>query len=116
MGRRKFTKGGENTIDGVSTLDKDTQKPPEARIKDAKDARTILATLKEAERVRSMKRAKYQGMLDGNPPYNPRTLRSKGQAHRTNLNLREAEGMLASATTPYYDLVFEVEEFAQVTL
>ncbi len=101
-------------MDGVNTLDEDTKKAPEERIANAADARTIISQLKEAERVRSKKRAKIQGMLDGNPPYNPVSLREKGQGHRTNLNLREGEGMVDASKTPYYDLVFEVPQFAQV--
>jgi len=101
-------------MDGVATLDEKTKAVPEARIGSEKDARTVVDQLREAERIRSRKRAKIQGMLDGNPPYNPVTLRNKGQGHRTNLNLREGEGMVDSAKTPYYDLVFEVPQFAQV--
>lgn len=101
-------------MDGVATLDEKTQAVPEARIANEPDARKVVEQLREADRPRSRKRAKVQGMLDGNPPYNPGTLRSKGQAHRTNLNLREGEGMVDSAKTPYYDLVFEVPQFAQV--
>ncbi len=102
-------------MDGLETLDKDTGKPPQSRIGSASDARKIIEDLRNADRtLRSKKRAKIQGMLDGNPPYTQQALRKAGQGHRTNLNLREGEGMADSAKTPYYDLVFEVPQFAQV--
>lgn len=104
-------------MDGLTTLDKDTKKVPNERIANAQDARKIVDQLREADQqLRSKRRAKIQGMLDGNPPYSAANLRTKGQAHRTNINLREGEGMVDSACTPYYNLVFQVPRFAEIYL
>ena len=59
---------------------------------------------------------RVQGLLDGNPPWPQKRLTDLGQGHRANFNLREGEGIVDSAKTPYYDLVFEVPYFAQITL
>lgn len=89
---------------------------PESRIGSAADARSIIAGLQQAEQTRSGRRAKINGLLNGNRPWSPTLLQSKGQGERTNLNLREAEGFVAAAKTPYFDLVFEVDRYAQFTL
>lgn len=101
-------------MDGLTTLDKDTYRVPDERIASEPDARLVINQLREADKLRAPKRAKMQGMIDGNPPYNPRTLRDKGQGHRTNFNTRDAEGMADTAKTPYYSLVFSVPQFAQI--
>lgn len=89
---------------------------PESRIGSAMDARSIIAVLQRAEETRSRRRASINGLLNGNRPWSQQLLINKGQGERTNLNLREAEGFVAAAKTPYYDLVFEVDRFAQFTL
>jgi hypothetical protein len=58
---------------------------------------------------------RIQGLLDGNAPWPQKRLTDLGQGHRANFNLREGEGIVDSAKTPYYDLVFEVPTFAQIT-
>jgi hypothetical protein len=89
---------------------------PESRIGSASDAQSVIATLQQAEQTRSGRRAKINGLLNGNRPWSQKLLESKGQGERTNLNLREAEGFVAQAKTPYYDLVFEVDRFAQFSI
>lgn len=54
------------------------------------------------------------GLLDGNPPWSSQKLIEIGQGHRANFNLRESEGIVEAAKTPYYDLVFEVPQFARI--
>lgn len=55
-----------------------------------------------------------QGLVDGNPPWQHSTLTELGQGHRANFNLREGEGALDAAKTPYYDLIFETPNFANI--
>jgi hypothetical protein len=57
---------------------------------------------------------KIQGLMDGIPPWNHQKLVDIGQGHRANFNLRESEGIVEAAKTPYYDLVFEVPRFASI--
>jgi len=56
-----------------------------------------------------------QGLMDGNPPWSAQRLKDLGQGHRANFNLRESEGIVDAAKTPYYDLVFEVPQFARIS-
>lgn len=99
----------------LKTLDEDG-KPPKSRVGCASQARQFVERLRYDEEQRSSRRTKIQGLLDGNQPWSPKTLRDKQQGHRTNFNLREGEGAVEAAKTPYYDLVFEVPRFADITL
>lgn len=99
---------------GVGLLTLKDGKPPETRIKCAASAHEIYEKLAVADELRSSQRARVKGMADGNPPYNPQTLKSLGQGHRTNLSFREAEGIRDAAQTPYYDLLVEVPTYATI--
>lgn len=107
-------------MDAISSItsedDGKTFEIPESRIGSAADARNIIGGFVRAEEIRSRKRAKVNGLLNGNPPWPKYLHQSKGQGDRANFGQREGEGFVAAAKTPYYDLVFEVDRFAQFTL
>src|SRR6202007_886831 len=100
----------------LKSLDPETLEEPKTRIGSAAQANQFVQRLVNDDDERADRRAKMQGLLDGNQPWSHRTLIEKGQGHRTNFNLREAEGVLDAAKTPYYDLVFEVPRFVNITL
>lgn len=91
-------------------------KPPERRIKGAKEAAQIVWKLVDANKLRAQTDAEVKGNLDGNPPYSPEALRKHGQASRTNVNFREGEGLKEAAETPYYDLFAEAPYYAAIAL
>lgn len=105
-------------MDAVKSIETEndgkTFEVPESRIGNAADARSIISDLKKAEKTRSERRARINGNLNGNRPWP--SLVGKGQGERANFNQREGEGFVAAAKTPYYDLVFEVDRFAQFTI
>lgn len=87
---------------------------PKERLKDAKSAHSIYNTLRESDVHADQDRSKIQAMFDGDPPYNPATLRSMGQAYRANLNFGEAAADLENALAAYTDLVTGVEKLVDV--
>jgi hypothetical protein len=97
----------------LATLDPDTAERPTSRIGNAGNARALVNRLKYEDETRMYRYANLQGLMDGNPPWNHQKLVDIGQAHRANFNLRESEGIVEAAKTPYYDLVFEVPFFAR---
>jgi hypothetical protein len=99
----------------LATLDPETGERPESRIGHAGNARQLVNRLKYEDETRMYRYTRIQGLLDGNPPWPQSKLVDLGQGHRANFNLREGEGIVDSAKTPYYDLVFEVPFFAQIT-
>lgn len=104
-----------DVIKTISQDEKGNYEVPPARISSASDARSLLSTLIDAEEIRAKKRARFQGMLNGNPPW-PKLLRMEGGGERANFSLREAEGFMAAAKTPYYTLFFKAPRFIQVEL
>lgn len=99
----------------LASIDPDTGDRPTSRIGHAGNARQLIERLKYEDQTRMYRYTKIMGLLDGNPPWPAKKLQDIGQAHRANFNLREGEGMVEAAKTPYYDLVFEVPQFAKIT-
>src|SRR5262245_18472690 len=98
----------------LETLNENGQLPS-SRIGNSYNARTLVNRLKFEDEQRLWRYTRIMGLLDGNPPWPQSRLNDIGQAHRANFNLRESEGIVDAAKTPYYDLVFEVPQFAQIT-
>lgn len=88
--------------------------PPERRIANAATAQDLVQRLVEADRERARFNAKIQGMFDGNPPFNPVTLRNAGQAYRCNVNFMEGKASQDAALTPYYDIFSGAKFYAEV--
>jgi hypothetical protein len=100
----------------LASLDPETGEPPSSRIGNAGNARSMVQRLKQEDDTRMYRYTQIQGLMDGNPPWNSQKLIDIGQGHRANFNLRESEGIVEAAKTPYYDLVFEVPSYAQIEL
>ena len=100
----------------LATLDPETGARPASRIGNAGNARSLINRLKYEDDTRMYRYTLQQGLMDGNPPWSSQKLRELGQGHRANFNLRESEGIVEAAKTPYYDLVFEVPYFAKIEL
>lgn len=98
----------------LASLDPETGARPSSRIGNASNARQLVNRLKYEDETRMWRYAKIQGLMDGNPPWSSQKLIDIGQGHRANFNLRESEGIVEAAKTPYYDLVFEVPSFARI--
>lgn len=105
-------------MDAVATISSEdnglTFEVPESCIGSAKDARDTITTLLKAEEGRSKKRSRVNGMWNGNKPWP--NLVGKGQGERANFSLREFEGFVAAAKTPYYALAFKTDRFVRLTL
>jgi len=99
----------------LATLDPETGERPSSRIGNAGNARSLVQRLKFEDETRMYRYTRQMGLMDGNPPWNSQRLVDLGQGHRANFNLRESEGIVEAAKTPYYDLVFEVPFFAKIT-
>lgn len=101
-------------MDPLETLDEKSLEAPKSRVKTVESARERVGELRRAEETRSMRRAKVKGLLNGNQPYSAQKMRDLGRAGDANINLRTGEGTVDAAKTPYYDLVFESQRFANI--
>lgn len=101
-------------LDSIEVGDNGGVEIPETRVKDCFSARQICLKMLDNDRLRARERAKVQGMLDGNAPYDPVKLRSMGQGWRTNLNFMEGYSNVQSIKTPYFALIGSVPAYAEV--
>lgn len=107
----------EEPLDGqLETLSESGKPPKPSRLNSASSAWSIVSKMIEREKGRSRKRAKIQGQIDGNPPYDAAALKRLGQGNRSNVNFRQAEGIRDSRKTSYYELVMEVETLVEVDI
>jgi len=87
---------------------------PETRVRDCFSGRQICIKMLDNDRLRARERAKVQGMLDGNAPYDPAKLRAMGQGWRTNLNFMEGYSNVQAVKTPYFALIASVPAYAEI--
>lgn len=110
------------STDAARTGDTDLQtitpsgNAPKTRLNKAQSAYNILKKMIDRDETRSKKRAVVQGQIDGNAPYNIAELKRLGQAHRSNVNFREAEAARDARSTSYYELLMEVENLVDIEL
>jgi hypothetical protein len=101
-------------LDTIETDGADQVTIPETRVRDCFSARQICIKMLDNDRLRARERAKVQGMLDGNAPYDPVKLRAMGQGWRTNLNFMEGYSNVQAVKTPYFALIASVPHYAEI--
>ena len=79
-------------------------------------AHDIVKDLIDADGFRAQKRVKVAGMIAGNPPYDPRKMKETGQGHRTNVNFREAEGIINQRNAAFFHLFLGGRSFIDARL
>lgn len=91
--------------------------PPETRIGDANQARSIYQRLWRADlNYRAPKRALLNGLSDGNPPFRQRDLDNAGMSHRCNINFRVSKSYRSNGVGAFYDLFNEAPTYATIRL
>jgi len=84
------------------------------RIGDAVTARALFLRLKDEDSTASSFRAKIAGQLNGNPPRDPAKMRQLGLGGFSNVNFREAEGIIELNASSFWELDMEVPTFINV--
>ena len=104
----------KQNADKLQTVD-DKGNVASKRILNATSAWNIFKRcLDEDSNIGAVQRAKVQGLIDGNPPYNPQQLKQLGQSWRSNVNFREAESIRDGNTAAYFSLLFDTPNFISV--
>ncbi len=88
----------------LQTINPDTGEVPDTRMKDPRTAQDYARRLIQNDQKRDWKRAKVNGLVDGNPPYSAGKLREVGRAEACNVNWGIARAYLESAVGAFYDL------------
>lgn len=82
-----------------------------SRIGDASSAWTLWQKLVDEDGTASSFRAKIAGQINGNPPRDPAMMRNKGLGGFSNVNWREAEGIIEMNASSFWDLDMNVPNF-----
>ena len=88
----------------LDTLDVATLKAPETRMRDAFAVQSFARRLIDSDAKRSYKRARLNGLIDGQPPYKASKLREQGRADACNTNWGRARSYMESGSGQFYDL------------
>ena len=94
----------------------DTGAVPETRIGSAALVNALVQRYVHDDEIRAQKRATVDKMLAGNRPYEQEYLKKTGQADRSNVPFREAEGHVEARLTTYFNLIFEPPCLVKVRL
>src|SRR6185436_10799997 len=113
----ELTNNGNNndTLDTLKTLSPDGE-APKTRIGTGQEAYQIWNNLWLADTDRAKRRTLVQGLVDGNPPYNPADLVAAGVSYRCNVNWGTAKAFLDNASGAFYDLFSESPTYVTVKL
>ncbi len=103
--------GGGN---GLATLKPDGE-PPECRMRRADRVQDFVQQLINAATKRDKVFALVDGLVDGNPPYNPKTLRDAGTKGRCNANWGTGRAYWESAAGSFYDLSAEAPGTVEIS-
>lgn len=87
---------------------------PETRMKDASSVQDFAKRLIDNDSRRSWKRARVNGLVDGNPPYKASKLREAGRADACNVNWGIARSYLESSVGSFYDLFSEASGYITI--
>lgn len=87
---------------------------PDTRFGDARSVQDFVRRVMDNDTRRSGKRAKVNGLVDGNPPYKASLLKEAGRSDAANVNFGKAFTYLESAVGSFYDLFSEAPQYLTV--
>lgn len=93
--------------------DGNTLVAPDNVIINEQAARTVYDRLRKNHRKRCWTYERIQGMLDGNPPYNPAALRRAGLSDMSNVNWKDGDSIYRSVALAYWSLFNDVQNIAE---
>lgn len=76
-------------------------------------ARVVYERLIHAHVKRCWNYERIQGLLDGNPPYNPQAMQEAGLADMSNVNWKDGDAIYRSVALAYWSLFNDVENIAE---
>ena len=76
-------------------------------------AREVFRRAEEADEPSARRRARYKGMIDGNPPFDAAKLRELNLGYQTNVNFREMKAILDQKAGSFFELFMEVPTLAE---
>jgi hypothetical protein len=98
----------------LETLDTQTLEAPTTRMRDAVSVQSFARRLIDNDAKRSYKRARLNGLIDGQPPYRASKLREQGRADACNVNWGRARSYMESGSGQFYDLFSEASSYLTI--
>lgn len=90
--------------------------PPE-RFANSNEVQELCGQMIDSDRrLRAPRRARVDGLINGNRPISQHKLDKRGLSFVANANFLEAEGFLQAQQTPLFDLTTEVDHVVELTL
>lgn len=80
---------------------------PETRMSNPASVQNVVRRFYDNDTRRNWKRARVNGLYDGNPPYSASKLRDEGRAERCNANWGTGRSYIESGVGAFYDLATE---------
>jgi len=99
----------EETADRLKTVEENGN-PVKRRISTATAAHAVFRDLDAEADSRHKQWARISGLVDGNCPYRPETLKALGMGYRSNLNNRKAEAIVDTNVAALHELIIEVPQ------
>ena len=109
------TPGNEGSVtgkEGPKTVNGKLE-APENTIVSSSAARVVYDRVKHSHRKRCWNYERIDGMLDGNPPYNPAAMQQAGLSDMSNVNWKDGEAVFGSIALSYWSLFNDVENIAE---
>lgn len=102
-------------VAGVSSVNGDFKEPDNV-ILGPLGLRALYDQLKENHGKRCFNAERIQGMLDGNPPYNPKKMAAAGLSDMTNVSFQDGSAIFDSVALAFWSLFNNVETIVDFTL
>lgn len=102
-----------NQESGLKTIEQNGHVPA-TRMSDAQATQDYVRRLIQNDARRSQKRARVNGLVDGNPPYSAAKLRDAGRADAANFNSGNGRAYMESGSGSFYDLFSEAPGFVGI--
>lgn len=103
----------DQDTDTLATISQDGE-VPKSRMTNPSSVQDYARKLIQNDEKRAWKRARVNGLVDGNPPYKASKLREAGRAEACNVNWNVARSYMESAVGAFYDLFSEAPGYLTV--
>jgi hypothetical protein len=102
---------------GVEKDDKGESHLPPERFKNYKEVMQCCQNMiDDDQQIRAPRRARVDGLINGNRPIRETYLKSKKLSFLPNVNFLESRGLIETMQTPLYDLVVETDHLMDIKL
>lgn len=101
---------------GLITQDGNELIPPHNIIQTIQGLITVYTTTRQSHLERILIYSEIEGVIAGNPPYDPNDLLRNGLSHVANFNSMDARALVEKAALAFWNLLYETETFMTLSI